>query len=40
LWLIDPLNVSVPVSRKVNIIKEKAAAGVAVLTERLIEVTA
>jgi NAD-dependent deacetylase len=40
LWLIDPLNVSVPGSRKVNIIKEKAAAGVAILTERLLAVTA
>ena len=37
LWLIDPLDVAVPVSRKVNVIKEKAAAGIAVLTERLLE---
>lgn len=37
LWLIDPLDVAIPVSRKVNVIKEKAAAGVAVLTERLLE---
>jgi NAD-dependent deacetylase len=40
LWLIDPLDVAVPVSRKVNIIKEKAAAGVAILTKRLLAVTA
>jgi NAD-dependent deacetylase len=37
LWLIDPLDVAIPVSRKVNVIKEKAAAGVGVLTERLLE---
>jgi NAD-dependent deacetylase len=37
LWLIDPLDVAVPVGRKVNVIKEKAAAGVAVLTERILE---
>ena len=36
LWLIDPLDVAVPVNRKVNVIKEKAAAGVGVLRERLI----
>lgn len=37
LWLIDPLDVAVPVSRKVNVIKEKASAGVGVLTEKLLE---
>jgi NAD-dependent deacetylase len=36
LWLIDPNDVSVPVSRKVVVIKEKASRGVAVLTERLL----
>jgi NAD-dependent deacetylase len=40
LWLIDPLDVAVPGSRKVNIIKEKAAAGVAILTARLLGVSA
>jgi NAD-dependent deacetylase len=36
LWLIDPNDVSVPVNRKVEVIKEKAARGVEVLTERLL----
>jgi NAD-dependent deacetylase len=36
LWLIDPNDVSVPVYRKVEVIKEKAARGVDVLTERLL----
>jgi NAD-dependent deacetylase len=37
LWLIDPMEVIVPVNRRVNVIKEKAAAGVAVLRKRLLE---
>jgi NAD-dependent deacetylase len=35
LWLIDPNDVAVPDFRKVEIIKEGASKGVAVLTERL-----
>jgi NAD-dependent deacetylase len=37
LWLIDPKYVAVPVSRKVEVIKEKASTGVAVFTKRLLE---
>jgi NAD-dependent deacetylase len=37
LWLIDPMDVIVPVNRSVNVIKEKAAAGVAILTKRLLK---
>ena len=37
LWLIDPMDVIVPVNRRVNVIKEKAAVGVAVLSKRLLE---
>ncbi len=37
LWLIDPNDVAVPVNRKVEVIKEKASAGVAILTERLLK---
>ena len=36
LWLIDPKEVAVPISRKVEVIKEKASAGVAILTEKLL----
>jgi NAD-dependent deacetylase len=36
LWLIDPNDVEVPVYRKVEVIKEKAARGVEILTERLL----
>ena len=36
LWLIDPNDVAVPVYRKVEVIKEKAARGVEILTERLL----
>ena len=36
LWLIDPKEVVVPVNRKVEVIKEKASAGIAILTERLL----
>lgn len=35
LWLIDPKEVVVPVNRKVEVIKENASKGVAILTERL-----
>jgi NAD-dependent deacetylase len=36
LWLIDPKEVTVPVNRKVEVIKEKASRGVEFLTERLV----
>jgi NAD-dependent deacetylase len=36
LWLIDPNDVDVPVNRHVEVIKEKASEGVAILTERLL----
>ena len=36
LWLIDPNDVDVPVSRHVEVIKEAASKGVAVLAERLL----
>jgi NAD-dependent deacetylase len=36
LWLIDPNDVYIPVNRKVEVIKEKASAGVAILTRRLL----
>ena len=36
LWLIDPNDVNIPVYGKVEVIKEKAARGVEVLTERLV----
>lgn len=39
LWLIDPKEVVVPVNRKVEVIKEKASTGIAVLTERLLKMT-
>ena len=35
LWLIDPKEVEVYLNRKVEVIKEKASTGVAILTERL-----
>ena len=35
LWLIDPNDVFVPIN-KINVIKEKASDGVAILTERLL----
>lgn len=37
LWLIDPKEVVVPVSRKVEVIKEMASKGVGILTERLMK---
>jgi NAD-dependent deacetylase len=36
LWLIDPKNVAIPYYMKVNVIKEMASTGVAVLSERLL----
>jgi NAD-dependent deacetylase len=36
LWLIDPNDVSVPVYRKVEVIKEKAARGVEIFTKSLL----
>jgi NAD-dependent deacetylase len=36
LWLIDPKEVTVPVNRRVEVIKAKASEGVAILTERLL----
>lgn len=36
LWLIDPNDVYIPVNRKVEVIKEKASEGVAILTRRLL----
>jgi NAD-dependent deacetylase len=38
LWLIDPKEVIVPVSRKVEVIMENASKGVNILTERLLAV--
>jgi NAD-dependent deacetylase len=37
LWLIDPNDVSIPVFRKVEVIKEKASGGVKILMERLLD---
>ena len=37
LWLIDPADVIPPVSRHIEIIKEKAGKGVEILTQRLLE---
>jgi NAD-dependent deacetylase len=36
LWLVDPNDVAVHVNRKVEVIKEKASAGVAVLMQKLL----
>ena len=38
LWLIDPNEVYVPVSRKVEVIREGASKGVAILTKKLIDI--
>jgi NAD-dependent deacetylase len=38
LWLIDPKEVVIPVSRKVEVIRENAAKGVAILTKKLLEI--
>jgi NAD-dependent deacetylase len=37
LWLIDPKEVVVPVSRNVEVIQEKASAGIRILTEKLLK---
>jgi NAD-dependent deacetylase len=37
LWLIDPKDVTVPVYRKVEVIKEMASKGVEILTETLLK---
>jgi NAD-dependent deacetylase len=37
IWLIDPNDVSVPVYRNVEVIKEKASGGVEVLIEKLLK---
>jgi NAD-dependent deacetylase len=37
LWLVDPKEVIVPVNRKVEVIMEKASAGIGILTERLLK---
>jgi NAD-dependent deacetylase len=37
LWLIDPKDVTVPVNRKVEIIKDKASKGVGILYEKLMK---
>jgi len=36
LWLIDPKDVAVPSNINVNVIKEKASSGVAILTDQLL----
>jgi NAD-dependent deacetylase len=36
LWLIDPMDVAVPVNRNVTIIKEKASKGIAILSDGLL----
>jgi NAD-dependent deacetylase len=37
LWLIDPNDVYIPINRHVEVIKEPASRGVAILTERLLK---
>jgi NAD-dependent deacetylase len=37
LWLIDPKDVSIPLNRRVEVIKEIASKGIAILTERLLK---
>ena len=37
MWLIDPSDVYVPISRKVEVIKEKAVTGMSILAERLLK---
>jgi NAD-dependent deacetylase len=39
LWLIDPKEVVVPVNRKVEVIREKASTGIAILTEKLLRMS-
>jgi NAD-dependent deacetylase len=36
LWLIDPNDVYVPAVKRINVIKEKASAGVIILSDRLL----
>ena len=36
LWLIDPNDVNIPISRRVEVIKEKASEGVALLRGKVI----
>ena len=36
LWLIDPNDVYIPATKRVEVIKEKASEGVAILTQRLL----
>jgi NAD-dependent deacetylase len=36
LWLIDPNDVIIPINRKVEVIKDKASTGVAILTKNLL----
>jgi len=38
LWLIDPNDVYIPVNRKVEVIKENASKGIAILTQRLFSI--
>jgi len=38
LWLIDPNDVYIPVSRNVGVIKEPASKGVEILTKRLLKI--
>jgi len=38
LWLIDPNDVYVPLNRKIEVIKEKASEGIAILTQRLLSI--
>lgn len=38
LWLIDPKDVIIPVSRKVEVIMKNASAGVGILKERLLDI--
>ena len=37
LWLIDPKEVVIPVNRKVEVIREKASLGIAILAEKLMK---
>ena len=39
LWLIDPKEVVIPVNRKVEVIREKASKGIAVLSEKLLRMS-
>ena len=39
LWLIDPKEVVVPVNRNVEVIREKASRGIAILSKRLLKMT-